>query len=443
VSGNAEAAKAAVKEARKHEYRLKERNRFRTRAMGYQLNQQYDKLVPLHEQWVEIYPTDGVALEALANTYLTVGNRVEDALAIYRRLLAIDPGEDDILLRMAQLLQTKGENVEALEHLQRYANAHPGSERAQILIGQLHWGLGAHVESRAAFEKASVLVPGQVMPQIYLGLVDMAEGHIKEAAERYRQAGEEATTPGDKFIALQNLAGCYLLFGRIEDFSELLPVIVDLGSRSLPPVQFIPLQAALYTRLRILQGDLDGLQKLLFDLKSQLSPPLDVLVDLSLVEYFLAIDDPASAEQSLLRFQGFLETSRLDILNYLGSQNTAKIMAHRKENTQAAELLGKAIEEHAGSILSNLDLLSPLEMLVLKGRAHREAGESKQAEASLEEALRRFPAYPEAHLELARLYRDRPSDARKQLNRLVDELWKDADSTFEPLVEAKQLLAKL
>ncbi len=442
VAGNVPGAQSAIEQARKHEYRLGERSRYSARAMGHQLRQEYDRVIPLHEQWVKLYPDDVVALAALGNAYVSVDNQVDKALATFRRLLELSPEEDKTLLSIAQLLQTQGEYPEALGYLERYSEAHPESEDPHLMMGQLHWKLGEHAEAQTAFEKASLLVPDQVGPQVLLGLVEMAEGKVAEAEERYRRAAEDSTTPADKFAAVQNLLGCHFIFGKTDRLAEILPDFFDLGSKFMPPVQLLPTKAAYMLQDHIARDQLQDLPPKLDALKAQLAPPFDVLIEAAYIDYYLETDQPDAAQATLEKFQNFLDTSRLEILSYLSSSYSAKIAAHRGEHARAAELFQQAEDLHGRSVLSNMDLLSPLDYITRKGQALALAGDEKGAELALRETLRRFPAYPTAHLEMAKLYRDDPAQAQEHLGRLF-ELLAEASPTFPPLVEARELESTL
>jgi Tfp pilus assembly protein PilF len=68
----------------------------------------------------------------------------------------------------------------------------------------------------------------------------------------------------------------------------------------------------------------------------------------------------------------------------------------------------------------------------------------KEAHASLEKALRPYPSYPKAHVELARLYADEGERAKAATEvQAALAVWAHADEGFAPAAEARALLATL
>ena len=78
------------------------------------------------------------------------------------------------------------------------------------------------------------------------------------------------------------------------------------------------------------------------------------------------------------------------------------------------------------------------------GRALRRAGRLDLAEAELREALRRTPADPYAHMEMA-LVAEARGDAGSARQHVQSALttWEPADDVFEPAREARATLAEL
>jgi tetratricopeptide (TPR) repeat protein len=70
----------------------------------------------------------------------------------------------------------------------------------------------------------------------------------------------------------------------------------------------------------------------------------------------------------------------------------------------------------------------------------RDLGRYDEAEGQIREVLRRIPAEPTAHLELARLEvaRGRMTDARQAVDAAL-VTWADADPEFRPAAEARVL----
>ena len=78
------------------------------------------------------------------------------------------------------------------------------------------------------------------------------------------------------------------------------------------------------------------------------------------------------------------------------------------------------------------------------GRALRAAGRLAEAESELREALRRIPADPHAHLQMA-LVQEANGDVEGAREHLRSALaaWEPADAAFEPAREARAKLAEL
>ena len=112
--------------------------RLRLRAHGLRAYSEgdYDEAIRLWSRWAEIAPGSAEAWAYLGNAW----NRTRDslrAIEAYGKSLAIDPGQIDIALESARLLESSGRDKEGADLLDTYARAYPDNRR--IAIAQALW----------------------------------------------------------------------------------------------------------------------------------------------------------------------------------------------------------------------------------------------------------------------------------------------------------------
>ena len=126
----------------------------RLRALGLKafIDGEYSTAVDHWSKWTEYEPDSAEAWAYLGNGW----NRLRDsghAIEAYSRSLAIEPGQIDLALECARLLETSGRDDEGADLLDTYARAYP--ENRRVAVAQALWmdRHGRRLEGRAILRK--------------------------------------------------------------------------------------------------------------------------------------------------------------------------------------------------------------------------------------------------------------------------------------------------
>lgn len=166
------------------------------RRSGYLAFQEgeYDRAIRSWEDWLKEDPGSSEALSLIGRAYVQK-NDLPTALDYYTRSLEISPGQINLGIRRAELLEKMGRGEDAREQLNLYARIFP--ENPDILIAQSQW-----LERRKRRAEARTLVEKLVrqMPlnlDARLALLNLHE----QPAERY-QAMRDILALGDSTEAV-------------------------------------------------------------------------------------------------------------------------------------------------------------------------------------------------------------------------------------------------
>ena len=112
-----------------------------------------------------------------------------EAIEEYKKALAIDPEQSNILGNMADCYSKMDKNQEALEIYEKAVAINPNEAALHTNMGVILSKLGKHAESQEAFKKAASLNPGASAQNFYnIGATLVNSGKAAEAAESFKQA---------------------------------------------------------------------------------------------------------------------------------------------------------------------------------------------------------------------------------------------------------------
>ena len=121
-------------------------------------------------------------------------NRVDEALDLIRRSLAVRPGHAGALLHLGKVLAQMRRNAEAVQALEDALLWEPGLAEAWYELGQAQHQLGDFAAAEESFRKLLALQPGHLLGKLALGLVLKDAGHAGRAeslfAEGLAQSGD-------------------------------------------------------------------------------------------------------------------------------------------------------------------------------------------------------------------------------------------------------------
>lgn len=438
--GRTREAQAALAAVVRHDYKLTERDRFVAKGWDLLIKGEIEKRTSLFEMWTELYPDDVTAQMHLAEAYAMWDDRIDDAIAVYRRIHELDPSADWALNRIASHLVGKERYEEAIAVYQRYSELHPEAHSPFISVGDVYERMGELEKAREQYEKANVLSSGVVVPTLSLARIDLKQGKVDDARRRLEKTEALIVNPQTESLVLRAWLEFFRLRGQIERSVELLARLSEIESKYRMPLDVMIDLGILGSETYVLAGRKEEALARLAELSSTIEPPFDGFVNFGYLLAHLTAEDPDRAEIYLEKVKHFSEDfNRNDILS-LAALGEGRIRELRGEHEAAVAAYGRALDLNAESAKNALFEAYELTLLTALGRAQRLAGRPEAAAESLSEVLRVFPSYPEAHLELARLHEaSDDSDAAGSHLAAALEMWEDADPGYGPAREARSL----
>lgn len=153
-------------------------------------------------------PDHVMALHMLGVMALQAGRgRMEKALALLRRAVALDPAAWWSHCSLGQTLQTLGRLPEAIEAYARATELNPACLEAWRGAGEAWQALGRSPEALAAIARVTALRPDRAEAQNDLGIALQDAGRLPEALQAFRRALE---LKDDFPLAHNNLANALL-----------------------------------------------------------------------------------------------------------------------------------------------------------------------------------------------------------------------------------------
>jgi len=147
--------------------------------------------------------------------------RLQDAAAIYRKVLTLDPRNPDALHLLGVIAHRVGDPRQAVEYIRLaidYCNQAvpriPSNPVAYNNLGEAYRALGSIREAVACYEQALFLRPDYAEAHYHLGLTLEDQGKAEEAVVRYRKA--LAAKP-DLVLAHYNLGTALKAQGKLDE----------------------------------------------------------------------------------------------------------------------------------------------------------------------------------------------------------------------------------
>ena len=435
-------ALASIEAAMAHLSRLPERARFQVRAEYYVMTGEHDKVREIVDMWLELHPEDLDALEKHWEVRLGEGDQ-EGALATLAEMYRLNPGNGDILLRMARMHEDLGRHDSAAAAFAEYVERFPDEEGGYVRLAYFQQRRGDYEQERTHLEKGLLLNPLSMTLALNLADLDRRTGRFNEARAGYERVLGRAPDPDWKAEALSRMK-CYHHFrGEMDDAVRAATAWLAEAATFMDP-EWIPDARFGDLFIYLDAGRLDEAADLVEDVKGRTGPWWqDRLVPRAEIHFALATSDVEAAREKhgewvrLLEAKGS-ENHRSTVMVDLGRiQERAGDHADALESYRAAIALGPVVDPCGWDVsFGKLHLGA--------GRVLRKMGRMEEAEAELGESLRYVPSLPGAHLELALVLEAR-GDVEGAVEHLRSALvaWENADGDFEPAREARAKLAEL
>lgn len=105
----------------------------------------------------------------LADLYFTYG-RYDEALFEYNKVIALNPENLEVRLKVAKVYAKKGFTSKAIDELRRLKNEEPNFVHARIALGVIYYGNGKIIEAQTEWRKVLSKDPRNTEASMYLNL---------------------------------------------------------------------------------------------------------------------------------------------------------------------------------------------------------------------------------------------------------------------------------
>jgi tetratricopeptide (TPR) repeat protein len=430
-----DAALEAFEAAIRHDYKLEESSRFALKTRYFELSQQPDRALSVARLRTELYPHDPDAFDRLGGLLMARGE-VGDALAAFERTIELDPSNRSAYQQTGHLRRDAGEPERAAEAYRALEALDPEAAHPHLLLGDLYLTLARFDEAESEYERARILEPGLGLPSLGLGRVSQYQGRFAAAETHFSEALDLAENGSRVLEAVSS----YLdMRGRSDSVAALTRnQAVERGQVGGRLVELELLGLLAVKRARA--GDSAGALALLDTVRAELEPPLDGMVDFFETLVHRELEDASALAAGIPAVRGLLESLGLGALYWWGDMLEAESLRMSGGCEEALVLYRSAADAMQEPMLFYTIREMGTDPLTGQAACMRELGRFDEAELLVREVLRRIPAEPTAHLELARLElaRGRPIEARQAVDNAL-LAWADADPDFRPAAEARKL----
>jgi len=148
------------------------------------------------ERVLALQPNNVGGLWVVADAIATDG-RPDEAIDLYRRAIAIDPGVADLYINLGDALNKVGVPHEAVTELEHALRLRPGDAQAHLNLGAALFRLGEMAEARQHYRTASDLAPAraEVHTAYLFGLLHDDSVSPDECFAEHRRIGELIEAP--------------------------------------------------------------------------------------------------------------------------------------------------------------------------------------------------------------------------------------------------------
>ncbi len=443
--GDFEAAKKAAESALQLEYKLSQESVMKVKANYYAINGEQSKTIKVLENWVKLSPESADALQALGSNYILVGNRLDDALEVYKKLSELQDSDAEALYNQARIYRLKDNKKMALEALQIYAQRDPDKAKPLLEMAATYMQFGDLNAAKEKYEEASLISINGISADLGLAKIMAFEGDIDLSLQSLDRLYNKADTDTAKVEVLTEKEVILSGAGRLREALDVVRQAKVVSQSFLPPMAQNLMYGSKETAYLAYLGDFDGSWDLLKEMKAETKPPFDqILLMLDKTIYELTENDAKLAE-TLDQFESFVENDfETDIYDQFILDGKAVLARNKGDFDLAISLHNRAIKESRQSFLT-LNSLQVLDDLMLhKAETLFDMEQFNEAMKTLESVLKRDPLNGAAQILQARILQglNKLPEAKEVIAQLKIT-WVNADSEHKHLAELREIEAQL
>ena len=437
LMGNAEEADKALSKALKHEYKLTIEEKFLYRGMVYGLRGDYTSQVKVYDMWLELFPTDIDAHKTMARLMLVTGLDLDKALTSLKQLRELSPSDDSVIRNMTNLYVLRGELEKALRTQQEYTRLNPQDNNGLLELASIYERTSQFELAKQTYNRILLLEMDNLTAAIRLAQLDLKTGDFESAENKLANLLANATTDQQKFEILQSYVLFFTTTGQINKVLETIAKMKN-HAQHLPPIMRIfslDFSESLFlANLGRFEQSLESLE----NVKKQLQPPLDGIIEMGALSAHILAKDIPKAKDSMAKLLEYIKTYPNPMLTSSLDSSKALILELENDYEQAVQLHQKALDAISGNIVNTQSESNVLGQQVLLANAKREAGLLTEAKADLVEVIKIFPSLPHAHFRLAQCYLQEGNiEGFNDALTKAEQYWALADKEF---IEYKKML---
>jgi tetratricopeptide (TPR) repeat protein len=432
VSGNAQAAMPSLDAALQHAYRLPERMQFLVKIENFVMKQDMDKAYAVVNMMVELYPDDltGHTLRAQLETYR---DDRRGAIAALRRIVELDPQQQEIALQIGELQEATGAFDDALATYRDYATKFPSDVAAQRRLASTQQTLGRLGDARASLERALLIDPKHVQAMVDLAGLLRSTGELDAARARLEQALAEASTAEERAAAYSGLQSYHEFRGEMQLAMDALERRLAAVAEHQPPL------VALSQRMGTLDTYVhagraaDG-RAVLERVKVQLTAPLDEFWRMGQLILAAELRDTTELAEAMAGVRRVMDGFGFKFMGSMVVKGEGVLHEERGDWAGALRSYQRLLEQEPKGLGANRYI----------SRAYRMLDRPADAQRAIDAHLRTAPFSPSSNIEAARvqLQLGDTAAARAHLDRAARVL-EQADAAYGPARELAELLGRL
>jgi len=413
-------------------YKLPERLQYQVKSDYFFISKQSDKALLTCQTWANLFPDDIAAHKLLIMYY---GMRAENDKAIRecKTILSIDPEQFDFFSMLGQLYEQEAKYDSSEYYYKLYLKAYPKNIEPYMILGEFYKKTGEFDKASQSFKNALVLEPTKISLMLTMADIDIRKGHFGGADSVYTAALANSKSPQDSATVYAELKNYFFLRGELSRsiavFHEMMNKLARFGN----PL-YLSMAYSNNANIYVQAGRPDEAFELLKKSEQQLGPPFNNLVSIGFLSYYVESGQADEAEKYIPKV--------LQAINELGMNVLMTEIIHaRGRIAEMRDDYKTALENYTEYLQKDPTSYDACRWI---SRCQRELGDLKEAEKSIEQALKQHPYDPENNYEAGMLYlkMNEKEKAREYLDRAL-EVWKNADASYKPYQKALEARKQL
>ncbi|WP_223787653.1 tetratricopeptide repeat protein [Marinicella meishanensis] len=436
--GDFESAKQASEDALKLEYKLYQESVFKVKANYYAVNGEQAKAIRVLENWVKIYPDSADALGILGSNYIFMGNRLDDALAVFERLNELQEAGSGALVSQAKIYRLKGEKEKALKVLEKYQELENDKADPLLQMAEVYLQFGDIDAAYEKYDEASLMSFNDIDAELGLANIMAMRGQFDRSLAALDALLRKAETDQDRVKILTQKELVLYLTGQLRAAMEVLDEMRTAAASFMPPLQqtlmFGGKEVSYWANLNETEQALERLATM----RDNTKPPFDGFLLIMERNVFELMGEQQKAQDALARFQQFLQEFQTTVYDQFVLSARAVDQRHVGEFAAAIQLHDQAINESQQSFLHLNSLYILDELKFQKAKTLHAAEQHEEALSILADILHRNPLFGQSMVLKAQVLLAMGDEAAAMAAiEQAKALWQTADPAY---VEYQQLL---